>query len=122
MKGAAARSAVAAAVSLASALGVDADALASSITNRDDTAYRISIVEENAVTEHNLAPAATVSGICAGGCVLHLNRDPHHEGYTLQGTDVVSIENGYLYYDAPPASAAPADGDDVERPEVPRNE
>lgn len=122
MKGAAARLVLAVAASLASVLGVHADALASSITNRDGTAYEISIVEENAVTEHNLAPSATVTGICAGGCVMHLNRDPDHDGYTLQGTDVVSIEDGLLYYDAPPAAAAPAVGDDADRPEVPRNE
>lgn len=121
MQGAAATLLVVLAASLVGALALPANVLASSITNRDRADYRVSLVEDSVVTEHILAPSETLSSTCAESCVLHLNRDPGHDGYRIEATDVVSIEDGYLYYDAPPASAAPATGD-ADQPVAPRTE
>jgi hypothetical protein len=46
--------------------------------------------------------------------VIRLN-DSENDEYELQSSDVVSIEDGYLYYDGPPASAVPK-ADDAEQP------
>ncbi|MEI9900011.1 MAG: hypothetical protein WDN31_07525 [Hyphomicrobium sp.] len=42
--------------------------------------------------------------------MIRLN-DSQKDEYELKGSEVVSIEGGYLYYDGPPASAVPRTGD-----------
>jgi hypothetical protein len=61
-----------------------------------------------------LVPSAALKGICQKGCVIRLN-DSDNDEYELKGSDVVSIEDGYLYYDGPPASAVPK-ADDADQP------
>ena len=91
-------------------------AYASSITNRDDKDYKVSVIEGNAATDHILRPSASLQGVCDKGCVIRLN-DSEKDEYELKGSDVVSIEDGYLYYDGPPASAVPKAGDADQPPE-----
>ncbi len=83
-----------------------------SITNRDDQDHKVTIVEGDTRTEHVLKPAQVLNGICAKGCTVHLDDDEEEE-YQLESDDVVSIEEGSLYYDTPetPAGPAPATGD-----------
>ena len=81
-----------------------------SITNRDDKDHKLTIVEGETRTEHVLKPTQVLEGICAKGCVIRLN-DSEKDEYELKGSEVVSIEDGYLYYDGPPASAVPKAGD-----------
>jgi len=84
-----------------------------SITNRDDQDHKVTIVEGETRTEHVLKPSQALSGICAKGCTVHLDDDEEEE-YQLESEDVVSIEEGSLYYDTPadpPAAPAPATGD-----------
>lgn len=84
-----------------------------SITNRDDQDHTVTIVEGETKTEHVLKPSQALSGICAKGCTVHLDGDTEEE-YQLEAEDVVSIEEGSLYYDTPadaPAAPAPATGD-----------
>ena len=83
-----------------------------SITNRDDQDHKVTIVEGDTKTEHVLKPSQVLSGICAKGCTVHLNDDEEEE-YQLEADDVVSIEEGNLYYDTPdtPAGPSPAPGD-----------
>jgi hypothetical protein len=55
-----------------------------------------------------------LNGICGKGCTVHLNDDEEEE-YQLEADDIVSIEEGSLYYDTPdtpdtPAGPAPATG------------
>ncbi|HWK32168.1 MAG TPA: hypothetical protein VNR51_00625 [Hyphomicrobium sp.] len=95
-------------------------AFASSITNRDGSDHKVRVIEGNAAADHVLQPSATLKGICNSGCVVRLNDNPKDE-YQLQGSDVVSIEDGYLYYDGPPASAVPKAGD-ADRPSEPAPE
>jgi hypothetical protein len=79
---------------------------ASSITNRDDRDYKLTVIEDTATKDHQLAPSATLKGVCLQGCVVRLD-DSGTDEYELEGSDAVSIENGLLYYDDPPASAVP---------------
>ncbi|MBO0740587.1 MAG: hypothetical protein J2P51_04080, partial [Hyphomicrobiaceae bacterium] len=45
-------------------------------------------------------PSQALNGICAKGCTVHLDDDEEEE-YQLEADDVVSIEEGNLYYDTP---------------------
>jgi translation initiation factor 1 (eIF-1/SUI1) len=85
-------------------------AYASSVTNRDDQDHTVTVIEGHKTQDHVLKPTASLKGICQKGCVVRLNGSENDE-YELQGSDIVSIEDGYLYYDGPPASAVPKAGD-----------
>src|SRR5262245_43403304 len=82
-----------------------------SITNRDDQDHKVTVVEGDAKTDHVLKPSQALNGICAKGCTVHLDDDEEEE-YQLEADDVVSIEEGNLYYDTPgtPGGPAPATG------------
>ena len=67
--------------------------------------------------DHVLRPNAALEGICQKGCVIRLN-DSDKDEYELQGSEVMSIEDGYLYDDGPPASAVPK-ADDAGQPFLP---
>ena len=97
-------------VSLSVALIWSPIAYASSIKNRDGKDYKVSVVEGNATNAHVLRASASLEGVCPKGCVIRLN-DSEKDEYELKGSDVVSIEDGYLYHDGPPASAVPKAGD-----------
>jgi len=73
-----------------------------SITNRDDKDHKLTIVEGTKQADHVLKPSQVLEGICAAGCVVRLD-DSENDEYELEGTEVVSIEEGYLYYDGPEA-------------------
>jgi hypothetical protein len=95
------------------------NACASAITNRDGKDHKVSVIEGNAAADHILRPSASLEGVCNNGCVIRLNDNAKDE-YELQGSDVVSIEDGYLYYDGPPASAVPKAGD-ADQPSGPKS-
>jgi hypothetical protein len=75
-----------------------ADAI--TVTNRDDKDHKLTVIEGEAKTDHTLKAAAVIDNICMKGCVVRLN-DSENDEYELEGTEVVSIEDGYLYYDGP---------------------
>jgi hypothetical protein len=92
-----------------------------SVTNRDDKEQKIQIVEGDLKKDHTLKPAAVLDGVCLKGCVIRLN-DNDNDEYELDGTEVVTIEDGYLYYDgpdAPPAAGAPAPAAPPPAPKAP---
>lgn len=93
----------------AAAFGAEA-AAAVSLTNRDDRDHKITIVEGQSRQDHTLAPSAVLEGICTKGCVIRLN-DSENDEYELEGNEIVSIEEGYLYYDGPDAPADPVPGE-----------
>ena len=97
-------------VSAAAVLSAEA-AAAVSLTNRDDRDHRVMIVEGESRQEHVLAPSAVLDGICQKGCIIRLN-DSESDEYELEGNEIVSIEEGYLYYDGPDASPEPDTGED----------
>jgi hypothetical protein len=79
------------------------------VTNRDDKEHKLTVIEGEAKKDLTLAPASIEENICMKGCVVRLN-DSENDEYELEGTEVVSIEDGYLYYDGPetPADQPPA--------------
>ena len=79
---------------------------AATLTNRDDKEHKLTIIEEDGKTkaDHVLKGNAVLENVCKAGCVVRLN-DSEEDEYELEGTEVVSIEDGYLYYDGPDAPA-----------------
>jgi translation initiation factor 1 (eIF-1/SUI1) len=79
------------------------------VTNRDDKDHKVTIIEGEAKKDHTLKAAAVLENLCMKGCVVRLN-DSENDEYELEGTEVVSIEDGYLYYDGPetPTEQPPA--------------
>ncbi|MGE5512592.1 MAG: hypothetical protein ACM31O_15215 [Bacteroidota bacterium] len=90
-----------------------------SITNRDDKGHKLTVIEGEAKADHVLKPAQVLEGICQQGCIIRLN-DSEDDEYELEGSEVVSIEEGFLYYDGPEApsegQAAPQQGSGGEAP------
>ncbi len=86
-----------------------------SITNRDDKDHKLTILENDGATstDHVLKASQVLEGVCKSGCIIRLN-DSEEDEYELEGAEVVSIEEGYLYYDGveptegEPAPATPA--------------
>lgn len=87
-------------------------ASAITVSNRDDKEHKLTIIEGEVKKDLTLAPASVQENLCMKGCVVRLN-DSENDEYELEGTEVVSIEDGYLYYDGPetpadqPAAAPP---------------
>jgi hypothetical protein len=88
-------------------------ASAATLANRDDKDHKVTIIEGDAKADQTLKPQQIVDKICPKGCVVRLN-DSEDDEYQIDPEDMVSIEDGYLYHDAPeppatpPATAAPA--------------
>lgn len=71
--------------------------------------HKLTLIEGEKKSDHILKPSQALQDICPKGCVLRLN-DVEDDEYQLEPGDVVSIEEGYLYYDGPeqpPAQTAP---------------
>ncbi len=103
---------------LAVVLTATSASAAVSITNRDEKEHKLTIIEEDGKTkaDHVLKGNGVLENVCKAGCVVRLN-DSEEDEYELEGTEVVSIEDGYLYYDGPdapadiqPGTPAPAPG------------
>jgi hypothetical protein len=104
----------AAAAILSMSVTLDAALASASVTNRDDKDHKITIVEGEKKQDFTLKPNQALEGICDKGCTLRLN-DSDDDEYQLEATDVVSIEDGYLYYDT--ADAEPdAKPDEKKKP------
>lgn len=77
-----------------------------SVTNRDDKDHKLTIIEGEKKQDFTLKPNQVLENICAKGCVLRLN-DSEDDEYQLEPKDIVSIEDGYLYYDTQEGDPAP---------------
>ncbi|MBX9588762.1 MAG: hypothetical protein K2X43_05620 [Hyphomonadaceae bacterium] len=77
-----------------------------SITNRDEREHKVTVIEGEAAAEHVLKPSQTLTGICLKGCTIRMHNG-EDDAYSLTASDVVSIEDGTVYYDGPAASAGP---------------
>lgn len=87
-----------------------------SVTNRDDKAHKLTVIEGDSKKDIQIKPSEVIEGICAKGCFIRLN-DSENDEYELEGTEIVSIEDGYLYYDGP--DTAPDAG---AKPEAPKQQ
>src|SRR5262245_52009420 len=82
-------------------------AYAVSITNRDEREHRVTVIEGDTKADHTLKPSQSLTGICLKGCTIRIN-DSEDDEYRLSASDVVSIEDGTVYYDGPDAPAGPS--------------
>ena len=92
--------------------------LAASVTNGDYKDYKVTIIEGEAKQDHVLRPSLVLEGVCQKGCVIRLNDSENNE-YKLDGSELVSIEGGDLYYDGPAADAASGVGN-AGQPSLPK--
>jgi hypothetical protein len=82
-------------------------AAAATISNHDVNDQTITIVEGDASTDNVLKPQQILDKVCLKGCVVRLNGNADDE-YEIAPEDVVTIEDGFMYYDGPePPVAAP---------------
>lgn len=91
------------------ALLMTSAACAATITNRGDKETKVSVIEGTAKQGHVLAAGKMIDGVCQKGCIIRLN-DSENDEYELDGSEVVSVEEGFLYYDGPAAGSAPVPG------------
>jgi hypothetical protein len=82
---------------MATAMATSASA-AASVTNRDEKDHKVTIIEGEKKNNFTLKPTQALENICPQGCILRLN-DSDDDEYQIEATDIVSIEDGYLYYD-----------------------
>ena len=82
------------------ALLMTSAASAATITNRSDTEVKLTITENTSHKDEVLPSGKDIDGVCQKGCIIRLN-DSAKDEYELQGSDSVSIEGGFLYYDSP---------------------
>jgi hypothetical protein len=73
---------------------------AATVTNRDAKDYKLTVLEGDKAQHHTLKPSGVLQNVCPKGCIVRLN-DSENDEYELEGTEIVSIEDGYLYYDVP---------------------
>ena len=101
------------------ALLMTSTASAVTITNRGDKEIKVSVIEGSAKQEQFLAIGKVLDGVCQKGCIIRLN-DSENDEYELEGSEVVSVDEGFLYYDGPDAGGAPPSGGSVPVPVDPR--
>jgi hypothetical protein len=95
------------AVSTIAALLMTSAASAVTITNRGDKEIKLSVIEGSAKQDQVLAIGKVLDGVCQKGCIIRLN-DSENDEYELEGSEVVSVEEGFLYYDGPNSGDAPS--------------
>ncbi len=87
-----------------------ADAL--TLTNRDEQDHKVTVIEGEKKTDFVVKPSESLADVCPKGCVIRLDDiADEDQDYELEGTETVSIEDGFLYYESPEPtgpSAAPA--------------
>jgi len=82
-----------------------------SITNRDERDHRVTIIEGETRADYMMKPSQTLTDICLKGCTIRLN-DSDDDAFRLAASDVVTIEDGTVYYDGPD----PTDGTKAPQP------
>ena len=103
-----------AAIGLAIA-GATFPAFAASITNRDDKDRELTVIEGDGRQPHLLKPAGILDGVCLRGCIIRIGNSANDE-YELEGSEIVSIEGGYLYYDGSDAGSQSVPGPKAQPP------
>ena len=84
-------------------------ASAATITNRGDKEVKLTITEGSSRQDEVLPSGKVVDGVCQKGCIIRLNDNANDE-YELEGSESVSVEGGFLYYDSPENEGAPPAG------------
>ena len=82
------------------------DGSAASLTNRDANEHKLSVISGKDGQSRVLKPNEAWNDICPKGCVVRLD-DNENATYELEGSDVVSIEDGFIYYDRDVGTSPP---------------
>ena len=77
-----------------------------SITNRDERDHKVTIIEGEARADYVMKPSQSVTDICLKGCTIRMN-DSDGDEYRLVAEDVVTIEDGTVYFEGPDPSVRP---------------
>lgn len=88
------------------ALLMTSAAHAATVTNRDHQGIRVLIIEDTVRQDKVLSSGKVIDGVCQKGCIIRLN-DSDDTEYELEGSERVSVEEGFLYYDGLDGIAAP---------------
>ena len=97
------------AAGLIAALLMTSAAEAVTVTNRDDRDIKVTIIEGDTRQDKVLGAGKVIEGVCQKGCIIRLN-DSENDEYELEGSEGVSVEEGFLYYDTPLQDGAPQAG------------
>lgn len=100
------------AAGMIAALLMTSAATAVTVTNRDDKDVKVTIIEGEARQDNVLGAGKVVDGVCQKGCIVRLN-DSENDEYELEGSEAVSVEEGFLYFDTPLQDGAPQAGSAV---------
>jgi hypothetical protein len=106
---------VEAALAIAALLMTSA-ASAVTVTNRDAKDVTITVIEGDAKQDLVLQAGKVIEGVCQKGCIVRLGQ-ADNDGYELEGSEAVSVEEGFLYYDSPVGEGAPQDGSTESTPD-----
>lgn len=79
-------------------------AQATTIINRDSTVHNLRIVEGDQERIVNAEPSQQFDDLCASSCSLYFDDDP--EAYEIAAGDIVSIEDGQLFFEDPSTQPA----------------
>jgi len=90
-------------------------ASAATITNLSDKDVKLTITEGSSRQDEVLPTGKVIDGVCRKGCIIHLNDNAKDE-YELDGSESVSVEGDFLYYNSPVHEVAPAGGSASEAP------
>lgn len=91
------------------ALLMTSAASAATITNRSDKEVKLTITEGSSRQDEVLPIGKVIDGVCRKGCIIRLN-DNSKDEYELEGSESVSVEGGFLYYDSSNNEVAPTGG------------
>jgi hypothetical protein len=84
-------------------------AQAVTVTNRGDKEVKLTVIDGEGRQDNVLAAGKVIEGVCQKGCIIRLN-DSEKDEYELTGSETVSVEEGFLYYDGQEATGAPLGG------------
>jgi hypothetical protein len=84
-------------------------ASAATITNRSDKEIKLTITEGSSRQDEVLPTGKVIDRVCQKGCIIRLNDNAKDE-YELEGSESVSVEGGFLYYDSLKSEVAPSGG------------
>ena len=90
------------------ALLMTSAASAAKIANRGDKEVKLKITEGSSRQDVAIPVGGVVERVCQKGCIIRLS-DSGSDDYELQGSENVSVEEGFLYYD-PDQEVAPTNG------------
>ena len=77
------------------------------LTNNDSRTYTLTVEERGAKSTVVIAPGGSLEGFCVRGCLLTLDEVTHVAYRLPEGNEIVTIEQGALFYDG--AIAAKSD-------------